>query len=523
MLKDHIKVALIDDDNDDYILIKDLLEAVPNNNYQISWFEDSSKGLAALKSNVHDVYLVDYHLDSKTGLDLLDEIQKSEIKKSIILLTGKGNYETDVAAMNKGASDFLSKDQISSEVLERSIRYCIKRAQDYEKIKDTEKLKIEKEAAFAASKTKSMFLANMSHEIRTPLGAIIGFTDLALENNIDEKDRTEFLATIKRNSEHLLELINDILDLSKVEAGQLQLTTEYFNWRSVINEVIETLKPKLTEKNLSTVFDCSPFIPALLKSDSHRLRQVLINLVGNAVKFTEHGKVTIECHIHPPNFVIDISDTGLGIAKEDQQKLFQPFQQANPTLSHRHGGTGLGLDLSKKIAFALGGDLTLLSSHLGSGSKFRLILPALFTLDKLNEPYSMIAKVRNPEMGKKIKVLLVEDSADNQFIVRHFLKNTSFEVESASNGAEGLKKVQENIYDIVLMDIQMPILDGFQATHILRQRGFTKPIVALTAHALKEDREHALSVGFTEYITKPIKKECLIETLERVSIQCHPL
>ena len=516
MSKDFIKVALIDDDQDDYMLIKDLLLAVTNTYYEISWFENSSKGLAALKDNHFDIYLVDFHLDIKTGLDLLEEIQKQEIQKIIILLTGKGNLETDVAAMNKGASDFLSKDGISSEILERSIRYCVKRAEDQKKIKEAEKYKIEKEAAFAASKAKSMFLANMSHEIRTPLGAILGFTELALDKNTNKTDQTVFLNTIKRNSEHLLELINDILDLSKVEAGQIQLAMQDFDWQRSVIEVITTLQSKAKEKSLPLIFEFSSGIPSYLNSDKHRVGQILMNLIGNAVKFTEKGSITIRIHHDFKNLIFDISDTGPGISIEDQSKLFQPFQQANSTLTRRYGGTGLGLDLSKKMATALGGSVSILSSEIEKGSTFRFTLPAKFGT---SPPVKLCPLVKMKSSHRSdihsSKVLMIDDSPDNQILIEFYLKETCFDLQFAQDGQEGLKMIQENAYDIILTDIQMPGLDGYELTRILRKQGFLKPIIALTAHAQKEDRDHALASGFSEYVTKPINKTSLLEALKK--------
>lgn len=373
-----IKVALIDDDHDYYLIIKDLLQQIPYNKYVLDWFPNSSTGLQALKSHQHDIYLVDYRLDSKTGLDLLDEIQHQEIKRSIILLTGQGDYKVDVEAMSKGASDFLNKDELNSENLERSIRYCLKRALDQEKIKEAQKIKAEKESLEASTQAKTIFLAHVSHEIRAPLGIIMGFTDLALDPNISSEERNEFLSTIKRNSAHLLELINDLLDLSKVESGQFQVAREWFNWRELIADIIITMKSKV-HSEVHINHETTAGIPHLLKSDAHRVRQILINLISNSIKFTEKGSISIYTHVENINgslkFIIDVSDTGIGLTEEEQDKLFKPFQQAHSSQSQKYGGTGLGLDLSRKLARALGGDLYILSSLKNIGSTFRLVLP----------------------------------------------------------------------------------------------------------------------------------------------------
>ncbi len=386
-----IRVALIDDDQDDYLLIKDLLNSISNTKYQVDWFSNSAAGLEALKQHTYDVYLVDYRIDNKTGLDLLDEIQIQEIKRSIILLTAQGDHKLDVEAMNKGAADYLNKAELTSENLERSIRYCLKRAMDQEKIKDSEKLRIEKEAADSANRAKTLFLANMSHEIRTPLGVIMGFTDLAMEPNISPDQRNIFLTTIKKNSIHLLDLINDILDLSKVECGKFQVSLDFFNWRDLVYDLVNTMTPQARTSSLNVNFKDDQNIPQRLKSDAHRVRQILINLIGNAIKFTEKGSVTVHCHIEDiagsSNFVIDVTDTGIGLTEQERFKLFKPFEQANASLSRRFGGTGLGLDLSRKLAQALGGDLSLLSSEKGIGSIFRLSLPAEFEKESKRKTY----------------------------------------------------------------------------------------------------------------------------------------
>lgn len=519
-----IRVVLIDDDKDDYILIKDLLNDVRTFLYSIEWIQSSELGLEALKKQAADIYLVDYKIDAKTGLHLLDEINTHDIKKSIILLTGKGTYEIDVAAMNKGAADFLSKDQITSESLERSIRYCIKRSKDEQKLREIVKLKSEKEASEAANQAKSIFLANMSHEIRTPLGVIMGFTDLAIESqNLSEKN--EFLKSIRRNSENLLLLINDILDLSKVEAGHLEACKEFFDWRKLILETLNNLQPRYREKTISVKFLSSGNIPELLFSDPHRLQQVLLNVLSNAIKFTNEGSIQVNCRIETfgeqQKLVIDISDTGIGLSLDDQEKLFRPFQQASHLTCRSYGGTGLGLNLSKKLIHLLDGDLTLLKSCPGVGSTFRIALPANLKRSTIS------TKFTNPSEGslfshepqRRFKVLLVEDDLENQIIVKHFLKNTPFEIECALDGEQGLQKALHGNYDVVLMDIQMPKLDGYETTKKLRLAKFSKPIIALTAHALKEEKQLAFQKGFSEYLTKPIQKKTLVSMLSSFTEQ----
>lgn len=521
MLEAAVKVVVVDDDHDDFFLIKDYLSEIKDTRYVLEWIPTYKAAVESIKQQSADVYLIDYRLDGHTGLEILDSLHELNLKKPLILLTGHGDHHIDIEAMQKGVSDFLVKSKITADLLERAIRYSIKRAQDKEKIEEAEKLKIEKVASDLANQAKSQFLANMSHEIRTPLGVILGFSELAQDPSTSEEERINYMALIKRCGENLLEIINDILDLSKVEAGQLQIEAVDFNWQSITEEIIEFLKIKALSKGIFLNCEIDSAIPDTLKGDSHRFRQILMNLIGNAIKFTEAGHVTVKCKMEPDaqdsqKLVISVHDSGIGISLSDQKKLFKPFKQANSSLSRKYGGTGLGLDLSRKLARALGGDVNLVQSLPDVGSTFALSLPGHFTFCKLN--YSNANAVPKEIMSavekSNLRVLLVDDAFENQVIVKHFLKN-DFDVWTANNGREGILKAFDSDFDVILMDIQMPEMDGYEATQRLRQGGYKKPIIALTAYALNEEREKAIRAGFSDYVTKPIQREKLIATLNK--------
>lgn len=371
MGRDEIHVVVIDDDYEDYLILKDLLSDVRGTRYRTEWISSSQEGLHRIRQQEADVYLLDYHLDSRTGLDILEEVNKENLRRPLILLTAQGDYSVDLAAMQKGASDYLSKTKLSSDLLERSIRYSIKRAQDQVQLEENQKLKLGKEVAELANKTKSEFLAYISHEIKNPLSTILGLSELSQDPETTEAERLHFAAVIHRSAKTLLNLVNDTLDLSRIESGKIEISRDPVLWRSLVHEVIESLKPKATSKGIALNFAAGENLPELILTDPHRFRQILINLLGNALKFTDTGFIDVDCDLDlKGNLVISVQDTGIGIAPEESRHLFTPYGQANSKIHQKYGGTGMGLSISKKLAQALGGDLVLTQSTPGAGSTF---------------------------------------------------------------------------------------------------------------------------------------------------------
>lgn len=372
----------------------------------------------------------------------------------------------------------------------------------------TQQLQLAKEAADRASKSKSDFLANISHELRTPLTAILGFTRLLMDG-AEADEATEYLQIIRASAEHQLTLINDLLDVSKIEAGQMRIHRVACAVPAIIEEVLQTLRFRADEKRLELKSELAASLAEPIYSDPSRLRQLLINLVNNALKFTESGSVRVSAETFDEQgrrkLRIDVADTGMGIAAEKQQLIFDPFVQANGSIAPRFGGTGLGLAISRSIAGLLGGNLTVTSDE-GRGSTFTLILDAEPPETAEAPPAAMDAAIRrltgNSLDGRRI--LVVEDNQYNRRLIELALARAGARVDTAEDGQTGVARALAADYDLVLMDIQMPVMDGYIATERLRAAGYGKPVIALTAHALPVERERCLSAGCDAFVGKPI-------------------
>jgi len=372
-----------------------------------------------------------------------------------------------------------------------------------------------------ASRAKSAFLANISHEIRTPLGAMLGFAELVLDDQNLNSQQKAYISTIARNGRQLLRLVDEILDLSKVESDRIQIEQLAFNLPALLKEVHSLMQVKADEKDLALTMR-TDHLPERVKTDPLRLRQILFNVIGNAIKFTEKGTIRIDAKFvgesgnsRKGTLEINVRDTGIGMSECQTAKVFQPFVQGDGSMSRKYGGTGLGLFLSRKLARLLGGDVILRKSTLGGGSEFTISVSVHLDQEKAAKPAGDGAARPEPQSNAPLKVLLVDDSPDNRMLISAFLTNPGINLDVAENGARGVEKAMHKPYDIVLMDIQMPEMDGFDAIKELSERGYKGPVVALTAHAMKGDRERCLRAGFSDYLCKPVSRQSLMDLLHR--------
>ncbi|QDK46420.1 hypothetical protein DOM22_15225 [Bdellovibrio sp. ZAP7] len=379
-----------------------------------------------------------------------------------------------------------------------------------------------KEIAEEATKAKTTFLANMSHEIRTPMNAILGFAELLSSEDLTT-EQEEYLNRIQANGELLLRIIDDILDLTKFEAGKMPIEKSLLSYTELVNEVVSSLSLMALKKHIKIEVEKTSQMPDNIYSDPVRLRQILVNLIGNAVKFSNKGPIKIRIYSQKLEgktlISTEVQDFGIGISEEGQRQIFQAFGQADTSIIRKFGGTGLGLVLSRHFARALGGNLSLLESKEDVGSTF------LFTITSSDEEQAKATapnKALAPQApvsladfeGKTIKVLLAEDLKDNQILIGIYLRSKHFIVSYANDGFEAVKMATENDYDIILMDVQMPGMDGLQATRTLRAQGYKKPIIALTAHALREEVKKSLDAGCDAHLTKPINRPDLLGAIK---------
>ena len=468
--------------------------------------------------------LLDVQMPTMSGFDLarlIRGVQKSKDMPIIFVTAQQMQASVIFEGYETGAVDVMFKP-LDPHIVRSKVRAFVRLDQQSRLLQQqVETMSRLKQEADEANRSKSRFLANMSHEIRTPLGAVLGFSEILANEDLTEKDRRAYLDSILRNGRLLLQIIDDILDLSQIEAQQLKVEREAFDLGELLRDLRTTLSVRAEAKGIELRM---PAIskPLSIITDPLRLKQILLNLIGNALKFTSQGFVEVELAIEEGEhegtkfLKFRVRDTGIGMTREQAQKLFQPFTQADDSTRRHFGGTGLGLVISKQLAQALGGDVSVMECSPGRGCVFEVTISAIVSDAPIaSDRDRLVAPVKSGILEGQ-NILVVDDVRDNRDLMARYLSKTGSHVGLAASGDEAIKMVKESEWDLVLMDIQMPQMDGYETTQRLRQIGFRRPIIALTAHAMRSELERCLKAGCDETITKPISRSNLISKLNEV-------
>lgn len=506
-------------------------------------FEFAGNGVEAMKiltedPDKFDMILTDINMPEMDGLTLLIRIKEQFKHYKAVVVSAYGDLENIRTAMNRGAFDFVTKP-IDFTDLETTINktideYKVIRQGQLAKeqldvtIRQKDLAELEKLKAEQSEKFKQQFLANMSHEIRTPMNSVIGLTNLLIKSKMDEQ-QAKYLNVIKKSSENLLVIINDILDLSKIEAGKMDFEEIPFTIEDSMDTVFHTMVFKSDEKNLSLEKEIDDSVPEVIIGDPVRLNQILINLTGNAIKFTEKGKVVIKAkELSRKNNIsiieFSITDSGIGIPEEQLNKIFESFSQASSDTTRKFGGTGLGLTISKQLVELQNGSIYV-HSRVGQGTTFAFKIPyPVGTVDDLTNSDKNINDVSGEDLAG-LNILLVEDNAFNQMVAIDTLNDLikDLKIDLAENGIEALEKLKVKTYDIILMDIQMPEMDGFEASQRIRSdfdapKNQT-PIMAMTANVTQEEVEKCFKCGMTAHISKPFDPQELLNKLGQLVLK----
>lgn len=525
-MSDLIRVLLIEDDEDDYFLTADYLSQCKEPRFDITWVTNSSEAVAAFRCKIFDICLLDYILGSENALDVLNVIKSKGISIPVVILTGQTDTKVDEMVMRAGAADYLNKSEIETPRFMRTMRYAMVR-------REIENERVERHKVEQQNKAKDKFLAHLGHELRTPLTSILGYTELLLDDANNEQIDNE-LSIIHTNGKHLLSLLNDLLDMSRIMANKLELAPKDVDLAGFMTDVHSLMNLAAKDKGLRLSIDCQTPVPEVIRADPTRLRQVLINLISNAVKFTDAGKIEIVIDMLPATsqknremLRFQVIDSGIGMPPDKLDDIFHPFQQIEDVMRANHGGAGLGLAICRELVSKMEGDITVESSF-GKGSTFA------FTInpgDIASQPRELLnlsapAARNTPEMNLHVsgRVLIVDDLRELRRLTGHLVSQCHAQVAYAENGVKALEAVliaeqEGHPFHLVLMDIHMPVMNGIDALKALRKHNCQTAVVAITAASRKGLRQSLLDEGFDGVLGKPIEKNALMEVLDQYLIR----
>ena len=498
------------------------MQGNPSRRYQFREASDGAEGLKLCQQSDDwpvDCVIIDVHMPRVTGPEFLRILRQPNDFPvlPVVVLTGSCLNNDAGMALQLGAQDYVTKDSIYPSVLFRVVDNAIERHQLLRELHQS------RSAAEAANRAKSAMVGNISHEIRTPMTAVLGLCDLLLGTSLDE-DQKNLLRMIRENGAYLMEIVNDLLDLSKLEAGGIEIESVPFRIGEMLHRIVDLMKVRAIENNVKLALEIANDVPDAIESDPIRIRQIVLNLVGNAIKFSPGGSVCIRVRLLDGKNVLDqlnveVLDTGVGIPSSDLERIFQPFVQSESKGRAKSvGGTGLGLAICRRLITMLGGKLTV-QSEIGIGSNFSFRLPFRKTNATAAEP-AIGQKQLSATVGELLDgcgVLVAEDTRASRVLITRILESVGVCVTMVEDGEKLVQNYCENPerFDVIITDIQMPGTDGLEATHRLRACGCTLPIVVLTADAISETRSQAEVAGASDILTKPIDRTKLLETIAR--------